>query len=63
MAMGDVGFAESIAFFRSTVIGSEISLFAVSCGVSKYIRFSLIVAILEELPEQIKTIINHGGYK
>jgi len=54
MAIGDVGFAESIAFFRSTVINDEVGLFAVSCGVSKHIRFSLIVAILEELPEQIK---------
>jgi hypothetical protein len=49
MAIGDVGFAESIAFFRSTVISNKASLFAVGCGVSKYIRFSLIVAILEEL--------------
>jgi hypothetical protein len=50
--IGNIGFAESIAFFRSTMIGTEKSnranFFAVNCGASKNIRLSLIVAILEE---------------
>jgi hypothetical protein len=35
MAMGDVGFAESIAFFRLTVISNKESLFAIRCGASE----------------------------
>jgi hypothetical protein len=39
MAIGDVGFAESIAFFRSTVISNKASLFAVGCGASEISDF------------------------
>jgi hypothetical protein len=35
MAIGDVGFAESIAFFRPTVISNKAILFAASCGASE----------------------------